>query len=68
MPCAAGRIGPATEKHLLSALQMRTIKSFVQLSLPAVCLDSEQMIESGKNSLCLGRSGPRGQDANKGTR
>lgn len=68
MPCAAGRVGPAMEKHLLSALLMRTIKSSVQLSLTTVCFDSEQMIESDKNSFCLGRSGPRGQGANGGTR
>jgi len=63
------RVGPATEKHLPSALQMKTIKSSLQqLPLPAACFDSECTMESGQNSLCPGRSGPRGQGADKETR
>lgn len=55
-------VGPDTEEHFPSALQMRTIKSFThQLPLPAACLDSTNTIESGNTSSRADRSGPKGQ-------
>lgn len=56
------RVGPDTQEHFPSALQMRTIKSFThQLPLPAACLDSTNTIESGNTSSHADRSGPQGQ-------